>query len=230
MPINVLHDDKQKALTGCGTRAGRSTNPTPSAMPPVRKDWIEVDQAREEPCLPPGAEERLGEEIGTACQVVRKQGEWYVMSLRSASADRDHAQIGLARSKDGVTGWQRHPANPIIRPGKGRWDADAVYKPYVIFRREMLADEVQRVGARRADRCGDPRRRRPRVLTEAQPSDVTEHEAAKPSYPLTPTVGEGALCAAGKRFTGGSTRSPQSAPLARPARREGKELRGGLRH
>jgi hypothetical protein len=48
-------------------------------------------------------------------------------------ADRDRAQIGLARSKDGITDWQRHPANPIIRPGKGQWDADAVYKPYAIF-------------------------------------------------------------------------------------------------
>ena len=37
--------------------------------------------------------------------------------------DRDHAQIGLARSKDGITGWERHPANPIIRPGVGKWDA-----------------------------------------------------------------------------------------------------------
>jgi predicted GH43/DUF377 family glycosyl hydrolase len=67
----------------------------------------------------------------TACQVVR-QGEWYVM-FYIGFRDRDHAQIGLARSKDGVTGWQRHRANPIVRTGKGRWDADAVYKPYAIF-------------------------------------------------------------------------------------------------
>ncbi len=67
----------------------------------------------------------------TACHVVR-QGEWYVM-FYIGFRDRDHAQIGLARSKDGITGWQRHPANPIIRPGKGQWDADAVYKPYALF-------------------------------------------------------------------------------------------------
>jgi predicted GH43/DUF377 family glycosyl hydrolase len=67
----------------------------------------------------------------TACQVV-KQGDWYVMFYIGFS-DKHHAQIGLARCRDGITGWQRHPANPIIRPGKGQWDADAVYKPYVIF-------------------------------------------------------------------------------------------------
>lgn len=67
----------------------------------------------------------------TACQVVR-QGEWHVM-FYIGFADQNRAQIGLARSKDGITGWERHPANPIIRPGKDRWDADAVYKPYAIF-------------------------------------------------------------------------------------------------
>jgi beta-1,2-mannobiose phosphorylase / 1,2-beta-oligomannan phosphorylase len=67
----------------------------------------------------------------TACQVVR-QGGWHVM-FYIGFRDRDHAQVGLARSRDGITGWERHPANPVLRPGKGRWDADAVYKPYAIF-------------------------------------------------------------------------------------------------
>ena len=40
--------------------------------------------------------------------------------------------IGYATSKDGLTGWQRHPENPVIRPGNA-WDASAVYKPYAIF-------------------------------------------------------------------------------------------------
>ena len=67
----------------------------------------------------------------TACQVVKQDG-WHVM-FYIGFRDRDHAQVGLARSKDGITGWERHPANPVIRPGKGRWDGDAVYKPYAIF-------------------------------------------------------------------------------------------------
>lgn len=67
----------------------------------------------------------------TACQV-EKRGAWYVM-FYIGFRDEAHAQIGIARSKDGVTGWQRHPANPIIRPGYEKWDADACYKPYAIF-------------------------------------------------------------------------------------------------
>jgi len=67
----------------------------------------------------------------TACQVIR-QGQWHVM-FYIGFRDETSAQIGIARSKDGVTGWQRHPANPIIRPGKNQWDHDACYKPYAVF-------------------------------------------------------------------------------------------------
>ena len=43
----------------------------------------------------------------------------------------DYAQIGMARSKDGITNWERYAQNPIIKPGPA-WDSSAVYKPYAI--------------------------------------------------------------------------------------------------
>ncbi|MFI5379759.1 MAG: glycosyl hydrolase family 65 protein [Tepidisphaerales bacterium] len=67
----------------------------------------------------------------TACQV-EKRGDWYIM-FYIGFRDEPHAQIGIARSKDGITNWQRHPANPIVRPGLNKWDHDACYKPYAIF-------------------------------------------------------------------------------------------------
>ena len=67
----------------------------------------------------------------TAAQVVR-HGGWHVM-FYIGFADEHRAQIGLARSRDGLTGWQRHPANPILRPGKDTWDADACYKPFAML-------------------------------------------------------------------------------------------------
>jgi predicted GH43/DUF377 family glycosyl hydrolase len=67
----------------------------------------------------------------TACQVI-PTGDWHLM-FYIGFRDENRAQIGLARSRDGVTGWQRHPANPIIFPTPGAWDADACYKPFAIF-------------------------------------------------------------------------------------------------
>lgn len=67
----------------------------------------------------------------TACQVI-PDGDGYVM-FYIGFRDVDHAQIGLARSRDGITDWQRHPANPILRCGLNQWDHDAVYKPYAIY-------------------------------------------------------------------------------------------------
>ncbi len=67
----------------------------------------------------------------TACQVVENQG-WYLM-FYIGFRDIDHAQIGVARSKDGITNWQRLQMNPIVSPDPGGWDADACYKPVAIF-------------------------------------------------------------------------------------------------
>ena len=47
--------------------------------------------------------------------------------------NEDYAQIGIARSKDGILGWERHPQNPIIAPDSSGWDAEACYKPYAIY-------------------------------------------------------------------------------------------------
>lgn len=67
----------------------------------------------------------------TGCQVIRR-ADWYVM-FYIGFHDQSHAQIGIARSRDGITEWQCHPANPVIRPGKDQWDHDAVYKPCALY-------------------------------------------------------------------------------------------------
>jgi hypothetical protein len=67
----------------------------------------------------------------TGVQVLQR-GDWHYM-FYIGFRDEDHAQIGLARSRDGITRWQRLPQNPIVRPGTDKWDHDACYKPYAIF-------------------------------------------------------------------------------------------------
>ena len=59
---------------------------------------------------------------------VEKCGGWYVMFYIGCQ-DEPGAKIGLARSREGTTNWQRHRASPIIFPGKGKWDQNPCYKP-----------------------------------------------------------------------------------------------------
>jgi predicted GH43/DUF377 family glycosyl hydrolase len=67
----------------------------------------------------------------TACQVLQHGGWWYMFYI---GFENDNlARIGMARSRDGVTGWQRHAGNPLVGPGPDKWDSIAVYKPFAIF-------------------------------------------------------------------------------------------------
>lgn len=70
----------------------------------------------------------------TACQVVKCAG-WYIM-FYIGFEDVNTARICVARSPNGITGWQRHPKNPVISPTAGGWDADACYKPFAVWNAE----------------------------------------------------------------------------------------------
>ncbi|MDR3233782.1 MAG: hypothetical protein LBT46_09005 [Planctomycetaceae bacterium] len=66
----------------------------------------------------------------TGAQIVKHRG-WYIAFY--IGFENEHlARIGIARSKDGITNWQRMPLNPIISPGKD-WDASACYKPFAVY-------------------------------------------------------------------------------------------------
>jgi predicted GH43/DUF377 family glycosyl hydrolase len=98
------------------------------ATSPDGRKW---SKHKENPIFRPDSKTKWEQDRVTACQVVRHR-DWHIM-FYIGFADRNRAQIGLTRSRDGITHWERHPGNPIIRPSKDRWDADAVYKPYAIF-------------------------------------------------------------------------------------------------
>ena len=67
----------------------------------------------------------------TACQVIPTD-DWHYM-LYIGFRDVHNAAIGVARSRDGIGGWQRFAGNPVISPTPGAWDGDAVYKPFAVF-------------------------------------------------------------------------------------------------
>lgn len=65
-----------------------------------------------------------------ACHVL-EHGGWYYM-FYVGHFHEERAYVGLARSRDGVSGWQKHPCNPLIAPDPGAWDSVSIYKPYVL--------------------------------------------------------------------------------------------------
>ncbi|MDD4515852.1 hypothetical protein [Massilibacteroides sp.] len=66
----------------------------------------------------------------TACQVVKRENDYLMFYI--GFRNLHYAQIGMARSKNGIDRWERYSGNPIIAPTPGKWDADACYKPYAI--------------------------------------------------------------------------------------------------
>lgn len=68
---------------------------------------------------------------------VMKLGDWYQMFY--IGFDRYMMpSVGVARSKDGITGWERHPENPILAGTDDEWDQLGICKPYVIQRGDRL--------------------------------------------------------------------------------------------
>ena len=85
-----------------------------SGSSPVLGTCFDIAVLREH-CVPSGAQRRLA------------------LCSTSAFTTNIVPKIGIARSRDGMNRWERHRANPIIRPTKDRWDGDACYKPFAIF-------------------------------------------------------------------------------------------------
>jgi hypothetical protein len=97
-------------------------------------DGLQWTKHPNNPIFRPEARNRWEQDRVTACQVIRR-GQWHIM-FYIGFQDENYAQIGLARSRDGLTNWERHPANPIIRARTERreaWDFDACYKPFAIL-------------------------------------------------------------------------------------------------
>ena len=65
-----------------------------------------------------------------ACQVLREDDEYLMFYIGYWNIDT--ACICAARSKDGITNWQRVVENPLVTPTLGMWDEDSCYKPAVV--------------------------------------------------------------------------------------------------
>jgi beta-1,2-mannobiose phosphorylase / 1,2-beta-oligomannan phosphorylase len=95
------------------------------------KDGLHWEKLAANPVLAPDARFDWEKNRVAAAQILLWKGWYYAFYI--GFRDIDHAQIGIARSEDGISHWVRHAGNPIVRPTPGGWDADACYKPFVVY-------------------------------------------------------------------------------------------------
>ena len=95
----------------------------------VSKDGLHWDK-RPQPVFVADSSKEWEQYKVTACQVIKRKNDYLMFYI--GFRDINFAQIGMARSKDGINHWERYKGNPIISPVKDAWDADACYKPFAI--------------------------------------------------------------------------------------------------
>ncbi len=125
--------DEQAGLWKMWYSAGETYEPNVIAFA-TSKDGMHWDKLPANPIFPPSRKHVYEQERLGACQVLMRDGWYYLFYI--GYEDIDTARICLARSPDGLTRWQRHPQNPIISSTTGSWDADACYKPHVVWQPE----------------------------------------------------------------------------------------------
>lgn len=94
------------------------------------RDGVHWEKYEKNPVLSPDPGHLWERHKVVAPCVIKEKGWFYLFYVGHLHEER--AQVGLARSRDGVTGWEKHRDNPLICPDEGEWDSVAVYKPFVL--------------------------------------------------------------------------------------------------
>ena len=126
---HVLWDD-QEAVFRMWYSAGQQYEPNAIGYA-TSPDGLHWEKLPANPIFTARADSPWEQHKVTACQIIPGGNDYLMFYI--GFRDEHHAQIGLARSRDGISGWQRHRANPIISPGGDTWDGDACYKPFALY-------------------------------------------------------------------------------------------------
>jgi len=121
--------DEEMGLFRMWYAAGEQYEPNVLAYA-TSKDGIHWDKLPANPIYTGSRDQPWEQDRVGGCQVVKHDGWHYMFYI--GYEDIDTARICVARSGNGITGWERLGANPIVSPTIGGWDADACYKPSVI--------------------------------------------------------------------------------------------------
>lgn len=97
------------------------------------KDGVHWDRHPDNPIFEAIYENLWERERTTACQVIKMDGWYYMFYIGFENVHKP--RICFARSRDGITNWERHKGNPIIGPSWG-WEGEAIYKPFLVYEEE----------------------------------------------------------------------------------------------
>lgn len=95
------------------------------------KDGINWEKYNNNPIFTPIADNRWEMERVGACQVIKMDGWYYMFYI--GFQDVHSARICFARSRNGISDWERHKDNPIISGTNMGWDSDGAYKPELYY-------------------------------------------------------------------------------------------------
>lgn len=122
--------DEQEQLFKMWYSAGDKFDPDAIGYA-TSKDGMNWEKYKNNPVFTANKQNKWEQAKVAGCQVIKRPNDYLMFYI--GYMDPDHAQIGMARSKDGITNWERFNGNPIIGPGAiSTWDSYAVYKPYAI--------------------------------------------------------------------------------------------------
>lgn len=124
----VIYDD---GLYKMWYSAGETYEPNVNAYA-TSTNGIEWKKAKCNPIFVCDPENEYEQNRIGGCHVVKTEDMGYVM-FYIGYKDIDTAQICVAKSKNGITGWEKSKLNPLIVPEKGMWDSEACYKPTVCW-------------------------------------------------------------------------------------------------
>ncbi len=94
-------------------------------------DGIKWTKCNKNPVFRSNPEKEYEQERIGACDILREVDGSYLM-FYIGYRNIHTACICAARSKNGVTGWERVPENPLVMPTPDAWDEDSCYKPTVV--------------------------------------------------------------------------------------------------
>lgn len=99
------------------------------------KDGINWTKSKINPIFVADKNNKYEQDRVGGCQVMKTEDMGYLM-FYIGYENIDKAQICIARSDNGITGWEKYEGNPIVAPDEGMWDADACYKPSFLWNEE----------------------------------------------------------------------------------------------